>query len=73
MYANVVKAYHFKTKETKPYPLFLGHISKDFTVNIMKKNGLNGKMYRVFVDYNNIDISNIAAIHKYLMKKHNIV
>ena len=39
----------------------------------MKKNGLNGKMYRVFVDYNNIDISNIAAIHKYLMKKHNIV
>lgn len=43
MYANVVKAYHFKTKETKPYPLFLGHISKDFTVNIMKKKWIEWK------------------------------
>ena len=74
MYANGVKVYHFKAKdaETKPYPLFFIYITKDFTVDNMKKIGLNGKVYRVPVDYNAIDISNVVAIHKYLMKNQNI-
>ena len=38
-------------------------ISKDFTVNNIKKTGLNGYVY------NN---SNIINIYEYLMKKHDI-
>ena len=74
MYANGVKVYHFKAKdsETKPYPLFFIYITKDFTVDNMKKIGLNGKVYRVPVDYNTINFSNVVAIHKYLMKDQNI-
>ena len=36
--------YKFKAKdsEMKPYPLCLGNISKDFTLNNMKKAGLTG-------------------------------
>ena len=32
IFANVIKIYHFKAKdsEVKPYPLSLGKISKDF-------------------------------------------
>ena len=69
-----MKVYHFKAKdsETKPYPLFFIYITKDFTVDNTKKIGLNGKVYRVPVDYNTIDISNVVAIHKYLMKNQNI-
>ena len=34
--------YQFKTKysEIKPYPLYLGNISKDVTIDNMKKTGL---------------------------------
>ena len=40
-YANGVKMYQFKAKdyEIKVYRLFLSNISKDFTVNNMKKMG----------------------------------
>ena len=38
-FVNTVKICHFKGKdsEIKPYPLFLGNISKDFTLNNIKK------------------------------------
>ena len=45
LFANTVKMYQFKAKdsETKPHPLHLGKVSKDFTRNSMKKKtGLNG-------------------------------
>ena len=38
----------------------------------MKKAGLNRNVFEFYVDYNIIDASNIANIHKYLMKKHDI-
>ena len=50
----------------------LGNISKDFSLDNMKKTGLNGNVYDFSVDYNVIDTSNIIDIHKYLMKKHDI-
>ena len=50
----------------------LGNISKKFSVDNMKKTGLNGYIYDFSVDYNTIDTSNIIDIHKYLMKKHDI-
>ena len=38
LYVNCVKIYYFKgnNSEMKPFPLCLGNISKDFTVNEVK-------------------------------------
>ena len=46
--------YQFKAKDLKikEYPLCLGNISKDFTIDNMKKTGSNGDVYDVSVDYN---------------------
>ena len=43
LYANCVKIYQFKEKdfEIKTYPLCLDNISKNLSVDIMKKIGLN--------------------------------
>ena len=43
MYVNGVQIYQFKAKdsEIKPYPLCLGNISKDFTVDDLENTGLN--------------------------------
>ena len=67
---NATKLYQLKAKgsKIKGYALFLGNISKDFTINNMKtkqnKTGWNS------VDLNPIDDTNdILDIHKYLMKK----
>ena len=51
---------------------FLGNISRDFSVENMKKTGLKGYVYDFSVDYNAIAVSDILDIHKYLMKKHDI-
>ena len=71
---NAIKIYQFKSRdsEIKRYPLCLGNISKDFSVDNMKKTGLNGYVYDFSVDYNIIDTSNIIDIHKYFMNKHDI-
>ena len=39
LFVNAVKMYQFKVKysEIKPYPLCVGNISKDFTINNIKK------------------------------------
>ena len=44
LFGNATKIYQFKVKssETKDYTLCLGNISKDFTINNMKKTGLKG-------------------------------
>ena len=63
--------YQFKAKdsEIKSYPLCLGNISKDFTLDNMQKTGLK-KILKVFsVDSNAIDTSDIVDIHRYLLKK----
>ena len=68
LFVNTIKVYQFKAQdsEVKPYPLCLGNISKDFTIDNMKKTGLKG--YAFFVDYNIIDTNDILDIHNYLMK-----
>ena len=65
----------FKAKDSKisTYPLCLGNISKDWPVDIMKTTGLKGYVYDFSVDYNAIEVSDILDIHKYLMKKNEIV
>ena len=46
------------------------NISKDFTINNMKKTGLHGYKYDFSDDYDSTDVNDISDIHKCLMKKH---
>ena len=48
--------------------LCLGNISKDWSVDNMKKTGLNGYVYDFSVDYDAIAVDDILHIHNYLMK-----
>ena len=51
----------------------LGNISKDWSVDNMKKTGLKGCVYDFSVGYDAILVSDIADIHKYLMEKSGII
>ena len=64
------KAKHF---EINAYPLCLGNISKNWSVDNMKKTGLKGYVYDFSVDYDTMAVSDILDIDKYLMKKNEIV
>ena len=46
---------------------------KDWSVDNMKKTRFNGYVYDFSVDYDATDVDDIKDIHKYLMKKNNIV
>ena len=72
---NGTEIYKFKAKDSEivATPLCLGHISKDWSLDNMKKTGLNGYVYGFNVDYDATDVDDILDIHKYLMKKNNIV
>ena len=52
-------------------PLCLGNISKDWSVDNMKKTGFNGYVYDFSVDYDAIAVDDFLDIHNYLMKKMN--
>ena len=54
-------------------PLCLGNISKDWSTNNMKKTGFTGYVDDFSADYNTVTVDDIKDIHKYLMKKNNIV
>ena len=54
-------------------PICLGNISKVWSVDNMKKTGFAGYVYEFSIDYYPISVDNIKDIHKYLMKKKNIV
>ena len=75
LFPNGTKIYKFKAKvsEIVASPLRLGNISKDWWADNMKKTGFNGCIYDFSVDYDATDIDDVKDIHKYLMKKNNIV
>ena len=50
-------------------PLCLGNISKDWSVENMKRIGFDGYFYDFSVDYDAIAVDDILDIYKYLMKK----
>ena len=50
-------------------PLCLGNISKDQSVDSMKRTGLNGYGFDFSADYDAIAPDDILDIHEYLMKK----
>ena len=75
LFVNGTEIYKFKAKDSEILvgPICLGNISKDWLVDNMKKTGLTGYVYDLSVDYYHIAVNDIKDIHKYLMKKNNIV
>ena len=71
----VQKFIKFKAKdsETVAFSLSLGKISNDFSLDNMKKAGFNECVHGFSVNYDAIVVDDILDIHKYLMKKNDIV
>ena len=62
----VLKFIKFKAKDSEivAAPLCLGNISKDLSVDNMKKTGLYGYIYDFSIDYGATDVDDIVDIHK---------
>ena len=75
LFINGTETHKFKAKDSEivVHSLCLGNISKDSSVDNMKKTGLNGYVYGFSVDYDAIAPDDILGIHKYLMEKNNII
>ena len=77
LFVNGIEIFKFKAKDSEivASALCLGKISKDRSVDNMKKKkkGFTGYIYGFSVDYDSIAVDDIKGIHKYLMKKYNIV
>ena len=71
MFVNGIEIYKFKAKDSNivSTPLCLGNISKDWSIDNMRKTGFNGYVYDFSVDYDATDDDDIVDIHKYLMEK----
>ena len=54
-------------------PINLGNISEDWSVDNMKRIEFTGYLYDFSADYEAIAVDDIKNIHKYLMKKNDIV
>ena len=74
MFVNGKEIIKFKAKDSEivATPLCLGNISKDWSVDNVKKTGLNGHVYDFSVDYA-IAVDDILDIHNYFMKKNDTV
>ena len=75
LFVNRTKICKFKAKDSAlvASPLCLGNISKNWSNDNMKKTGFTGYVYDFSADYNAVTLDDIKDIHKYLMKKNDIV
>ena len=75
LFVNGTEIVKFKTKDSKiiATPLCLGNISKDWSIDNMKKAAFTGYAFDCSVHYEATDVDDIKDIHKYLMKKNNVV
>ena len=75
LFVNGTEIYKFKAKDSEivASPLCLGNISKDWSIDNMKKAGLNEYVYDFSVDYDATDVDDIKDIQKYLMENNGIV
>ena len=75
LFVSGTEIIEFKAKDSEIVAtlLCLGNISKNWSVDNMKKTGLKGYVYDFNVDYNAIAVADILDIHKYLIKKNGIV
>ena len=64
LFVNGKEIAKFKAKDSKivASPLCLGNISKDWSVDNMKKTGLNGYVYEFNVDYNDFNKLNSGKV-----------
>ena len=79
LFVNGIKLHKFTAKDSEinPYELCSGNISKDWSVDNMKKTGLKGYIYEFSIDYDAISnsdtiISTFINVHKHLMEKNKI-
>ena len=72
LFVNDTDIYKFKAKDSEILvgPICLGNISRDWSLDNLKKTGL---LNYFSVDYDPIAVDDIKDIHKYLMKKNDIV
>ena len=74
LFFNGIKIRKFKVKDSKIVATScLGNFSKDYSVDNIKKVGLNGYVYDFNVIYDAIEVNDILDIHKYLMKENHII
>ena len=75
LFVNGTEIYKFKAKDSEivPSPLCLGNISKNWSVDNMKKTGFTGYVFDFSVDYTVTVIDDVKDIHKYLMKENVLV
>ena len=71
LFVNGTEIIKFKAKDSEitPYPLCLGNILKDWSIDNMKKTSLQVYVYDFSVDYDAIGVSHILDILKYLMEE----
>ena len=72
---NGTEIYKIKAKDSEivATSLCLGNISKDSSADNMKRTGFNGYVYDFSDDCGAIAVDDIKDIHKYLMKKNDVV
>ena len=75
LFVNGAEIFKFKAKDSEILvsPICLGNISKDWSVDNMKRTGFTVFVYDFSFDYDPIAVHNIKDIHKYLLKKNYIV
>ena len=75
LFVNGIEIYKFKAKDSAivTSPSCLRNILKDRSADNMKKAGLTGYAYGVSADYDAITVDDFKDIHKYLMKKNDIL
>ena len=75
LFVNGAEIYKFKAKDSEILvgPICLGNISKDRSVDNMKRTGFTVYVYDFSFDYDPIAVHNIKDIHMYLLKKNYIV
>ena len=76
LFVNGKEVVKFKAKDFElkhVYPMSLGNISSDFNQADRKSTRISGYVYDFSVDYNVIAVDDILAIHKYLIKRNNMI
>ena len=70
--SEIVK-FKIKDSEIVATPICLENISKEWSVDNVKKTGLNGYIYEFCVDYDATVVDDILDIHNHLIKKNDLV
>ena len=69
LFLNGTEIHKAKDSDIAATPLCIGNISNTFSIDNMKKAGLNGYVYDFNVNYDAIAVNDILDIHEYLLKR----